>query len=681
MLAAIFHRRIRAHSWRAITRFCLLPGALALLLGTGALAEPDVTIRPASLGLPLSAGDTFSDWLYLSAAQPGSLTIDSIDVVYVRGPDETGLSTTAVTREFTPGTSGTTIRFRVTLVRKEFSYPGNYKIGFFVRGKRNVANSAEQTPIDEVIEVSLHRAAAQITVKIGNDARVTVQRGDEQQISFWIIQDRRADISDLKLVQGTVGGTTDNALAPGKIELVPPALSITNGAATGTLRFSGFSAAGDFKSELSFTSSSLEKPVTVPVMIRVKDGWFWPLLTIIAGVIGGTAVHVLVHIWRPRQLLAYRLVQLRGRLQALQNAIAEPATRQEYDRLLGRLVSLTQGLDLDLTNDAAVEQMQTEIATFEAKIAKVQADVDQALKTLARHLWQTRRDLKPFIPTVEQDLKEVEKLVENCRSRYEEGHSEEAAAAIESASAVLKDTRTRLAETTIAAMRQEINALPDATIKARLTADAEQARTELRRPDANVGEILTGLRAKIDDAKGPVADAQMAADAEAVVVQPPAQPTITVDLAPEDRRAGVALKFKIVGARADISKVKWAFDGLGRDSKDLLLEYRFDVPGQYLVTAVVEYPSGSPDTALPLRINVLPSETQLRADKIKQSIRDVDFALLAVSLILAALSGLLDRYADKPFGTVTDYCWAFLWGFGIDNVVRGFGATFGRIKG
>jgi hypothetical protein len=29
---------------------------------------------------------------------------------------------------------------------------------------------------------------------------------------------------------------------------------------------------------------------------------------------------------------------------------------------------------------------------------------------------------------------------------------------------------------------------------------------------------------------------------------------------------------------------------------------------------------------------------------------------------------------------VADYCWAFLWGFGIDSVVRGFSASFTRLN-
>jgi len=51
-----------------------------------------------------------------------------------------------------------------------------------------------------------------------------------------------------------------------------------------------------------------------------------------------------------------------------------------------------------------------------------------------------------------------------------------------------------------------------------------------------------------------------------------------------------------------------------------------------------------------------------------------DLTISGVALLLAAITGLLYLYLGtrKPFGSIQDYLLAFLWGFGIDNSVRGF---------
>jgi hypothetical protein len=39
------------YHWHMVIRSCLLTGALAVFLSTGALATPEVTVHPATLGL------------------------------------------------------------------------------------------------------------------------------------------------------------------------------------------------------------------------------------------------------------------------------------------------------------------------------------------------------------------------------------------------------------------------------------------------------------------------------------------------------------------------------------------------------------------------------------------------------------------------------------------------------
>ena len=161
----------------------------------------------------------------------------------------------------------------------------------------------------------------------------------------------------------------------------------------------------------------------------------------------------------------------------------------------------------------------------------------------------------------------------------------------------------------------------------------------------------------------------------------PSQMTITVSVPPEGRRVGTLLQFNITEkARKKIDGVTWTFEGIRLPGASLSISRSFPIPGRYLVTAEIKYKDGDTDRTAALRLVVLPSEAQSLAQRIRQNIRAVDIGLLALSVIVAAVSGLLDRYSDKAFGTLADYSWAFLWGFGIDNVVRGFSATFTRLN-
>ena len=57
------------------------------------------------------------------------------------------------------------------------------------------------------------------------------------------------------------------------------------------------------------------------------------------------------------------------------------------------------------------------------------------------------------------------------------------------------------------------------------------------------------------------------------------------------------------------------------------------------------------------------------------------FSCWSSRLVLACLTGLIYLYVGKAFGTVTDYSLAILWGFGIDNGIRGFAPVLAKLTG
>jgi hypothetical protein len=58
-----------------------------------------------------------------------------------------------------------------------------------------------------------------------------------------------------------------------------------------------------------------------------------------------------------------------------------------------------------------------------------------------------------------------------------------------------------------------------------------------------------------------------------------------------------------------------------------------------------------------------------------------DITLAVVALIVSVITGIWVLWAGKVFGTAAQYIEAFVWGFGIDSSVRGFGAVMKRLTG
>jgi hypothetical protein len=80
------------------------------------------------------------------------------------------------------------------------------------------------------------------------------------------------------------------------------------------------------------------------------------------------------------------------------------------------------------------------------------------------------------------------------------------------------------------------------------------------------------------------------------------------------------------------------------------------------------------------RITVLPGARVDQSQRILARVQRSDLLLSLVALVLAGLTGVLALYVGKAFGTLSDYLLAFLWGFGIDNSVRGFAGVLSKIS-
>jgi hypothetical protein len=69
-----------------------------------------------------------------------------------------------------------------------------------------------------------------------------------------------------------------------------------------------------------------------------------------------------------------------------------------------------------------------------------------------------------------------------------------------------------------------------------------------------------------------------------------------------------------------------------------------------------------------------------RVEAMKSELAKLEQRLALITIALASATGLLALYyTGKPFGSGADYLVAALWGFGLDQSVKGYAATKTRL--
>jgi hypothetical protein len=120
--------------------------------------------------------------------------------------------------------------------------------------------------------------------------------------------------------------------------------------------------------------------------------------------------------------------------------------------------------------------------------------------------------------------------------------------------------------------------------------------------------------------------------------------------------------------------VAWTF-GDGATGTGLDVEHVYMRRGSYRVVA-----SLNDGTTAELDLNVMPSELVEMQAALIATMRRNDLIVTSIAVVLAVATGLLQLYIDKPFGTLSDYIVALIWGFGIERTTRGFAAIFTAMK-
>lgn len=132
--------------------------------------------------------------------------------------------------------------------------------------------------------------------------------------------------------------------------------------------------------------------------------------------------------------------------------------------------------------------------------------------------------------------------------------------------------------------------------------------------------------------------------------------------------------FEVAGVASDAA-LRWSFgDGDAEVHQGPRARHSYAQSGMFSITA--ELPDGGIATT---EIDIGLSDLERGAVDAAKRLVLIDALLSLIALIVATTTGLLMLYAGKTFGSLASYLEAFLWGFGIDGSVRGFGNVFKKL--
>ena len=424
-------------------------------------------------------------------------------------------------------------------------------------------------------------------------------------------------------------------------------------------------------------------------------------MAILIGVGGGYYANHISSKLRPGQLNRYQIIRLRSEVDSYTRLVSSPEKRERIRSFQNRLRTAE---DLNTFGSLAaaktqLDQVENDLNIFREDEAKALAESQKSFKSLKGQvdLYQTQdHSLEPMdklqLQNIFSQLKAIKRLLEQHQV-------DQANDSITDTQALLKNLKRDQLDRFLITLNSRITTLKtddqekqtvqllNETITASLTSDNfDQARTSLNAFRTLVEKIEKEERG-IRRGEGPSPLKPLPPVPKG---EPESQPLSDIEIvtSPEERTTDKDVTFKFndnqtVAQPGD--KINWGF-GDGDSLTDLeigeVVSHRFREPGDYEVVLSVTRPGSNSSVAQRSEtITILKGKTEGSLDEIRGTVLGSDRALLVIALLLASLTGLLFLYVGKPFGSLTDYLGALLWGFGIDNTVRGFAGVMTKVTG
>jgi hypothetical protein len=560
----------------------------------------------------------------------------AIVVRQLKGPDGKDLAPSEIALDpaLIPEVTAAGVRVTVTAVSGGMTAPGDYTFTLYAEGS---GEGSEKTAL--LKSGTLTNPKPDISAPSLKDTTIVLRRhwpgcGATGMQSVDLLLGGTLPLKQTTFGARIAGSADDVTAQPGEIDLgraagTPSADGLPPGLSHWTLNLSKFGNAGTFPATLLVHPPGGTAPVEIPFKIIVTDAAFLPLLTIAAGVLLALWFQIIANRLRPREENRLRILELLMMEQKLRTETADPDRLKDLDELEARL------------REAEVRNNDGSFATVKTLLDQIESELSAARKA-------------------QQD----DRL--SAQNAFEQAQ-----------------------EALTAAQRAAADVARVAALQARIDATAEliTARRYLK-----AKALLTSIQTDIT-----ALGAQAAAAAAAVGLNmrmarggpppPPAgAPVLTVKDDVAARTVDREISFVIIdpgNTLAAASKTVWNFgDGTVEDGKQLLrTTHSYSSPATYAVTASVCRSNGSEIEKLPVSVTIAESAAGRVIKKSRWTIDSYDLLISGIAAVVAIVSGLWLLYAGRAFGSPAQYAEAFVWGFGIDNTVRGFAAVMKKVSG
>lgn len=676
---------------------CLSPGSLQA-------APPTFVVEDSlqfTFPLPESPASGLSFWL---GAKDGSIADVKVRVKQIKNPRGQLLAFAAVAvdppeiKEVTEEGAAVTLKPDAA----QFALPGDYQILLFAQGTANKAAVPLAT-----IKVVIHCPAAEINLDELKDRTLYLTRsGPGGKASANISLNLRETTNLARITQLTTAAQAlltkeGKAQAPGTVTAIPESTTIPAGGQTDIrLEFKDCGWTGSYVTQVTVTSPSLGTPKVIPLNILVTDPWGWALLTIAVGVVGGFLTHFLAETWRPKRVNLLMLVRLKGEVDRFR-------TRVESDTKLVALSALTDQLrEAEQKNDIG------ETAAAKTQLDAIAGKVDEFRKTEAK----AKADARLKLDGLQSGIELYRQKLSTAPTPAESDFFNASPGRFDEIGNLLRTDQIDSANRKLEALQREFNGL-------RLLAlgrDLENLRQRLNDLQVAQGADKTPIANKINEVQGLLDDPTKIDEIEKslkkirqdiqglpsagprggrpepaprslsfeATAQAEAQarngPRLLIETEPRFCLTESPIAFSVENLSiGNGDKVRWSFgDGSPtQETTSLQAAHEFREPNEYLVQFQQFRDNGATlVNTLAVHLNVLPSRAQQKIASINMEILVANALFSATSLVLACLTGVLALYVGKTFGSLSDYLLALLWGFGLDNSIRGFAAISKKIS-
>ena len=647
-----------------------------------------------------SKSDELSFWLF---ATEDEISETKLQVRNISGPEGIQVSFDAIQIDDFPTTVDKDgIQTHLILQADFFKQPGDYEANLVIKGK-TAGGDGQKIDVEKTLKLAIHRLEAQINSDELNDRTILLERSCPWSKASGDVFFSIFEISGKTGVQNLVVEPTgiiekdSKVLVPGRIQVARQknAHSNNNDIPPGgnlplKLSISEMTETGAFYSDLAVSSPTLKERKKIRINLIVSDKVYFPLFVIFLGVLGGWYTHFVAKKFRPRQKNKYRLLKMKAEALKLKHVVIKTEKIARIEDILDNIEKAEEKNSFGDLGEAkllldevekGIDEMQKEAAVEKAEILKkLRTFKGEAKRFGARFANQTQaeknnlQDIVRNFGTIENHCSMDE--VDSARELLEKTEDLLQGLIKNKLNTLLEEQKTKLMS--IQDENGEFNSQISAISAWIAEGKTEEAYAALKQLQIDISQIVS--RQTMRGAR-PLGDTSTEDLSREIDVRQEAY--IEISNSPDNRTTDSSIRFKLVDPDSvfeENAKFQWDLgDGNRIENNGAELTHHYDRPGRYQVILDVLDDQGRTDRRIEEYFTILPGRKEKSQEEVRRSIQTSDILVSLISLVLACLAGLLFLYVGKNFGSLKDYILALLWGFGIDNSVRGFSDVLKKV--